>query len=159
MIQLKLHDGRIIEIKESSIEVFFKYIQTADKKEAGGVLVGKRLLNNTTIVTFASEPGNLDKRSKFRFRKYPAHHKQFIDQHLNQSDRFMGFVGEWHSHPEPVPTPSQTDYKSWTKIITDNSDTSLLFFIIGTVKIGIFYLDNKTWKNVEFTINDRSDEV
>lgn len=159
MIQLKLHDGRIIEIKKSSIAVFSKYIQTADKKEAGGVLVGKRLLNNTIVVTFASEPGNLDRRSKFRFRKNPVHHKQFVDEHLNRSDRFVGFIGEWHSHPEPVPTPSQIDYKSWKKIITDNCDTSLLFVIVGTVKIGIFYLDNETWKNVKFTITEGSNEV
>lgn len=159
MIQVKLHNDSTIEVNENAMNVFKKYIQKFNKKEAGGVLVGKRLLNNSTIVSFASEPSVLDKRSRVKFRKHPAHHKQFIDEHLYRSDNFMGYIGEWHSHPEPVPTPSRTDYKSWNKIITDNSDTSLLFIIVGTVKIGIFYLDDKKWKSIYFIVTDGRDEL
>lgn len=157
MIKLSFRDNTFIEIQGPVLTTFKRHVQVNSKKEAGGVLVGKRLINGDLVIVSASEPTNLDKRTIFSFKKHPQTHKEFIDKILIYSEGFIGFIGEWHSHPEPVPTPSKTDYKSWKKIIRDNGDNSLVFIIIGTVMVTIYYLVDDSWKEIQFNVISEGD--
>lgn len=158
MIKLNFLANTFIEIQLSALIIFRKYIQVDSKKEAGGVLVGKRLKNGDLVIVCASEPTSLDIRTSFSFRKYPKSHKIFISNYQSESNGFIGFVGEWHSHPEKIPTPSKTDYKYWRKIMRNNNDDSLVFIIVGTMMTAIYYLVDGSWKEIKFNIISEGDK-
>ena len=46
----------------------------------------------------------------------------------------FNYIGEWHSHPSFVPTPSQTDHQTMLSIIND-SQTGALFIVLLIVKL------------------------
>lgn len=158
MIKFIFRENTFIEIQLSTLVIFRKYIQVGNKKEAGGVLVGKRLKNGDLVIVCASEPTSLDKRAVFSFRKSPKSHKIFISNYQSESNGFIGFVGEWHSHPEKIPTPSETDYKSWRKIMKNNKDDSLVFIIVGIMMTAVYYLVDNSWKEIKFNVISEVDK-
>jgi hypothetical protein len=50
------------------------------------------------------------------------------------------YLGDWHSHPEPVPHPSYVDEADWRRIVrTAKYGQPFLFFVIvGTDEIGVW---------------------
>ena len=43
----------------------------------------------------------------------------------------IGYVGEWHTHPEPVPSPSGQDCANWRNLVRQTKHP-LAFVILGT---------------------------
>lgn len=80
--------------------------------EAGGILIGERR-GQHIVITDISEPGPSDIRTRNRFERKGDHHQQNVDELFKQSDGFLVYLGEWHTHPEDFPQPSYTDIKSW----------------------------------------------
>ncbi|WP_196062344.1 MULTISPECIES: Mov34/MPN/PAD-1 family protein [unclassified Serratia (in: enterobacteria)] len=80
--------------------------------EAGGTLIGERR-GQHIVITNISEPGQDDVRSRTRIERKGAHHQQKVDDLFQQSDGFLVYLGEWHTHPEDFPQPSDIDIKSW----------------------------------------------
>lgn len=158
MIKFIFRENTFIEIQLFALVILRKYIQVDSKKEAGGVLVGKRLKNGDLVIVCASEPTSLDKRTIFSFRKSPKSHKIFISNYQSESNGFIGFVGEWHSHPEKIPAPSETDYKSWRKIMRNNNDDSLVFIIVGIMMTAVYYLVDDSWKEIKFNVISEGDK-
>ncbi|WP_269139197.1 Mov34/MPN/PAD-1 family protein [Burkholderia pseudomultivorans] len=61
-----------------------------------------------------------------------AHGHQKIALDLWKAEReTMDYLGEWHTHPEAVPTPSSIDTGEWRKICAKKSDF-MMFLILGT---------------------------
>ena len=52
----------------------------------------------------------------------------------------MNYLGEWHTHPEDVPSPSSHDRRDWLRTLdTAQFEQSFLFFIIvGRTSIGVW---------------------
>lgn len=80
--------------------------------EAGGTLIGERR-GQHIVVTDISEPGLGDIRTRNRFERKGDHHQQKVDKLFKQSDGFLVYLGEWHTHPEDFPQPSYIDIQSW----------------------------------------------
>ncbi|MFV8042533.1 Mov34/MPN/PAD-1 family protein [Enterobacter cloacae complex sp.6701062] len=80
--------------------------------EAGGILIGERR-GKHIVITHISEPGAGDIRSRLRIERKSKHHQQKVDDLFQQSDGFLVYLGEWHTHPEDFPQPSSTDLRSW----------------------------------------------
>ncbi|HBS2895212.1 TPA: Mov34/MPN/PAD-1 family protein, partial [Klebsiella pneumoniae] len=85
-----------------------QYVST----EAGGVLIGERR-GPHIVITHISEPGPGDIRTRNRFERKGDHHQLKVDELFEQSNGFLVYLGEWHTHPEDFPQPSYTDMKSW----------------------------------------------
>ncbi|HGZ7230805.1 TPA: Mov34/MPN/PAD-1 family protein, partial [Streptococcus pneumoniae] len=114
--------------------------------EAGGIFVGKRLLNNSILIINFSEPQDNDVRSRFKFSKTSQNHQKFADDYFDKSSGFISLIGEWHTHPEDIPTASFVDINSWEKIISDNDDR--LFFLIVGIRAGRFYFkESNKWQS------------
>lgn len=96
--------------------------------EAGGILIGERR-GQHIVVTDISEPGPSDIRTRNRFERKGDHHQQNVDELFKQSDGFLVYLGEWHTHPEDFPQPSYTDIKSWlTELIATEP---MVLLIVG----------------------------
>lgn len=78
--------------------------------EAGGIIMGK-LVGDEIQVMRLSVPTGLDKASRFNFERHVLSAQIVIDYEFYNSNGEMVYLGEWHTHPEPHPTPSETDRK------------------------------------------------
>ena len=81
------------------------------QREAGGLLFA-RLSTAEIFVEFATGPRKTDRRTRWSYNPdRVAEQREIDDFHL----RGLCFVGTWHSHPEPIPTPSRVDLHSLDK--------------------------------------------
>lgn len=110
--------------------------------EAGGVLLGRHLLDSEDIVVDeVTTPQNTDRRSRFGFFRSSKHEalarKRWQDQLTT-----MAYLGLWHTHPEKDPTPSSVDHGDWQQAVSrDTFEGEYLFFpIIGTHRIRVWCL-------------------
>ena len=67
-----------------------------------------------------------------------------VDDAFKKSNGEWHYLGEWHTHPEDVPTPSMTDHSSWNKHL--KSDLPLILIIVGRTH---FWVGKKFKKNIE----------
>lgn len=113
------------------LQHFARYRQTRWwHREAGGQLFAIIDGERWTIVE-ATGPRHSDRRSRFGFRS-----SRTVEQ-AEIKDRFakgLHYVGDWHTHPELIPTPSEEDLGSMAEMIrrSDYQTTGLLMLIIGT---------------------------
>lgn len=113
------------------LQHFAKYRQTRLwHREAGGQLFAIIDGERWTIVE-ATGPRRSDRRWRFGFRSSRTMEQAEI------TDRFakgLHYVGDWHTHPESIPTPSGEDLGSMAEMIrtSDYQTTGLLMLIIGT---------------------------
>lgn len=98
--------------------------------EAGGVLLGFRRGNHLQV-THATPPGLDDKRSRTSFCRAAAGHQAAARNHWQIHDEAGDYVGEWHTHPEDVPTPSTIDLREWSIVMERNPGKPMIFLIVG----------------------------
>jgi integrative and conjugative element protein (TIGR02256 family) len=128
-------NGAKCEVGEAARVLIQRHVQHDDSAaEAGGVLLG-RLVSGTTdvVIDFATEPSQTDRRGRFFFFRQKHHAQQKVNAAWERSRGAIIYLGEWHTHPEDDPTPSQIDLKNWKRIAKSASfeQDFLLFLIAG----------------------------
>jgi len=130
-----------LEIEEAAQSKFDNYIKNNKFKiESGGILIGT--LNhavNKIMITDITEPQHADHQSKFMFARREKGHKEIMDTLWETSRYTKTYLGEWHTHNEPSPTPSFVDKRNWLKLSQRDKNSKWLFFII----VGIYEI--KVW--------------
>ncbi|MEN6621800.1 MAG: Mov34/MPN/PAD-1 family protein [Smithella sp.] len=123
--------GPAIIITDKVLSVMHKYRQLhPSAKEAGGQLYAK-FEGVDTLILEATKPKFLDKRTRYRFR--PNRTLQRFEIYCRYK-KGLHFVGDWHTHPEKYPSPSNKDIN----YMYNNFHLSLIKFrafvmvIIGT---------------------------
>lgn len=101
-----------------------------DSKEIGGLLLGYRRGNHLHI-TKSTFPGKKDVSQRYKFIRQDISHQLIAFSRWVRSGKKMGWIGEWHTHPETFPSPSLTDLSSW-KSLVDHNNQPMAFIIIGT---------------------------
>ncbi len=101
-------------------------------REAGGVLLGRWLRGSEhVVVDELTTPMRGDRRGRTSFHRTARAHQQHIDRAYAESQGTCGYLGEWHTHPEPDPTPSSVDLDDWRRRLRDDRvDVPHLFFVI-----------------------------
>lgn len=128
----------MILIEPSILVLIEKYRQNNWRAtEAGGILMGYRRGDHIQIVS-ASQPHSEDKRSRFGFFRKAPSHQAIVTDFWKASNQTADYVGEWHTHPEQSPQPSQIDIVEWRKICGRGGGTKMMVFIIGG-------FDGKLW--------------
>lgn len=131
-------NGSRIKLTAEVVERLHQYAQlTPGAPEAGGVLLGRYLQESEDVVVDAiTEPLPGDKRGRFFFHRAQRAHQQALEQAWRATDGTRTYLGEWHTHPEPNPTPSCVDKWDWRrKLRQDQYFARLFFFIVGTHQI------------------------
>jgi len=110
----------------------------AKSKEAGGQLFA-RFEGNDTVVVEATEPKSLDSRARCLFIPNRLLQRQAIKA-LHREGKH--FVGDWHTHPQPVPSPSGEDVNSMVECFRKSQHElkAFLMVIVGTAELpeGLF---------------------
>lgn len=87
--------------------------------ETGGILVGW-LWGETVVIAdvIAVTDAGAGRRDYIRSHSLAQH--ALNDYRGSSTDKNIGYVGEWHSHPAPLP-PSQIDYRSIEELAQQTS--------------------------------------
>lgn len=104
--------------------------------ESGGMLFGV-IRPGALTISFATPAYPDDKRSKTEFIRRDKRHLRVLDSVRRRFGGTIGYLGEWHSHPECIPHPSGVDLKGWNAVEKE-SGKPLVFLIIGSEQV---YLD------------------
>lgn len=122
--------------------------QHAASLEAGGVLLGRRLLTSEDIVVDEiTIPMEGDERARSRFHRARRRHQEAIQGSWDRSEGTIGYLGEWHSHPERQPTPSLLDRCNWAaRLLLDRVTEPLFFVIVGIEMTEVW--ESYRWRKV-----------
>jgi len=112
----------------------FRQVEIASS-EAGGILLGFRR-GSHLHVTDLTLPGAEDKRSRTAFYRSAASHQKIAMTCWLESNGTMGYLGEWHTHPQKDPSPSTIDIREW-RVILSSEPQNMVFVIAGN--------DDKSW--------------
>jgi integrative and conjugative element protein (TIGR02256 family) len=86
-------------------------------RERGGILVGYRQRRDVVVDDALTVPDPRANRTTYVRRPGPAKH--VLDTYLRHADACAGYIGEWHTHPQPEP-PSHTDHAAMRTMTTRN---------------------------------------
>lgn len=122
------NSDQLLVFEPMALETFLQHRQTGNLPEAGGLLFAEFQLPKV-IITAVSKPEASDIRSRNSF--FPNRRKQQTAIRA-QFERGKHFVGEWHTHPEPNPSPSRMDLQSMAESFV-RSRHELNYFILVIV--------------------------
>lgn len=143
-------DGGKLKIGTKALTQMQKYIQNKFyKREAGGVLLGRYIINSLDVVIDeVTTPMCGDRRGRFKFLRARRLHQKIIDRRWQQSEGTINYLGEWHTHPEPIPTPSKQDIRDWRRKFNEDffDGNSLHFLILGIEGLIVWEFSKKSLK-------------
>ena len=122
----------LLNMSDEVIQVFQQNIQeNSDSKEGGGILLGYVRGQHLEIVE-ATVPTVQDQRFRFFFERMPFSHSSIAEKRWRESGGLIRYLGEWHTHPEDYPSPSQVDRVEWRKLAEKRKDRRpVLAVIVG----------------------------
>lgn len=136
-------DRRIfVTLSDQVLEVLKDYVQRKDSDpESGGILLGYVRGENLEVLE-ATVPTIWDKRKRYLFERMPFGHQLLANNRWTSSNGTVRYLGEWHSHPEDSPNPSQLDSIEWTKLAGKRKDARpLLALIVGRCGLKLELVD------------------
>ena len=135
-------DRSFLKLDSATVQSFLRFVQDDGiKPEAGGVLMGRLLRGSKNVVVDEiTEPLAGDVRTRFTFKRAAEAHQSILDTRWAESRGTCGYLGEWHTHAEPRPSPSSVDLEEWRRRLrSDKFDVDHLFFVIvGTEDLGVW---------------------
>ncbi|TWR24792.1 hypothetical protein FPZ43_18015 [Mucilaginibacter pallidiroseus] len=152
-MQLKLDQYDIL-IHPEPLAILEKFTQNKPKlPEAGGVILGK-IIDGQINITKLSVPTPLDRCSRTNFERHKTSAQIILDYEFYNSNGQTVYLGEWHTHPEPFPTPSGTDLKMIDSQFRNNDLRTdfLLLVIKGTSGMYLRMVNNKGFRELRLTL-------
>ena len=132
--------GRRVTVSEEVVRVWHAHRQTeATAAESFGVLMGTTSVDRREIwIEAVTTPLRRDRRSRYSFALRDAGHQRAACRMFASSDGRAIYLGTWHTHPEPVPKPSDIDRNDWVTCLRANRGRQLAFVIVGTEEVRVF---------------------
>jgi integrative and conjugative element protein (TIGR02256 family) len=147
-VRFKREQAGTLLLEGTALEQMHRHRQVAPEScEAGGILLGRMILGTAdVIVDEAAGPAATDRRSRASFKRTAEDWQAKVDGAWESSRHAVNYLGEWHTHPEPVPSPSVQDLEEWQRIAVEAKyeQDSLFFVIVGTVETAAWEVERET---------------
>ena len=124
------HSSGLVLIEEEVVDSLNRWRQIGNQSEAGGILIGYRRPPHIHVIA-CTTPFTKDRRSKFGFLRRDPRHEYIARKYWSDTRGHAYYLGDWHTHPVAIPSPSLVDHKGWKKLMNSNLGPGLLFVIIG----------------------------
>jgi integrative and conjugative element protein (TIGR02256 family) len=145
-------DTAYILLHRDIFERLIDYRQvSAGMKEAGGLLIGYRRDPHIEVVDMTVPFPRDERRRTFFERRDPAHGK-YLRKRWATSGKTLDYLGEWHTHPEQLPTPSYHDLYEW-RLLLQSRRTPLLFLIVGITGAWMGYGTNASVRKCNYYVD------
>ena len=126
--------GELVILADTVLEHFRRHQQQRKRDtEAGGQLFG-RIHEKTISIEEATGPRRTDVRSRYSY--VPDRRAEQCE--INERFPFaLHFIGDWHTHPEPIPHPSRTDMDNMRECVKKSRRalSGFLLIIVGTAAL------------------------
>lgn len=122
---------RNIRIKKNCLSTIEDQLEKFGIVETGGVLLGQ-VIGDEIVIEKISGPGPNAIHDDIYFRADSNYIDMIIDTEYSNSDGKCRYLGEWHTHPQFSPLPSEVDLESLSEIAEDSEEFALLI-IVGAV--------------------------
>lgn len=117
-------------IKKKAVKVFRKYEWGRNGSESGGILLGHIYRSRTEIVQVTT-PNKHDTWGPLFFIRSKIGAQPIINRAWKRSNKVLNYVGEWHTHPEVYPKPSDVDKRMIMKSFKETEmEIDFLYLII-----------------------------
>lgn len=131
--------GAALVLADPALASMQRFQQTRKRyREAGGQLFAI-FEGSDTLIVEATPPKFFDRRTRHGFRPNRVLQRREI---RHRYKRGLHFVGDWHTHPEPIPHPSVNDLKNMQECFSKSMHDLRAFamIILGTdlLPTGIF---------------------
>jgi integrative and conjugative element protein (TIGR02256 family) len=128
-------------IKHEALSDLYSFEQKSGADESGGILLGQ-VYPNHVIVERITTPSILDRFGQFFFIRSRIAAQKVINKIWKRSDGEIIYLGEWHTHQETNPRPSDVDLKMIRDAVNNTiMEIDFLFLIIigqnRTIWVGI----------------------
>ena len=132
--------GRRVHVSDEVACVWHAHRQVApDAAESFGVLLGTTSVDRREIwIERVTTPMVHDQCTRFSFALRDLGHQRTVSRMFACSGGRAIYLGTWHTHPEPVPTPSKIDLNDWAACLRANRRRPLAFVLVGTDKVRVF---------------------
>lgn len=145
------YQDKLTVIISPIVEQFFSNIKSSFSYsvETGGIIIGMLSSGPTITITDVTMAQSRDVHHKFRFFRSADGHQSLMDQLWEESGYRKMYLGEWHTHPEAIPSPSRVDICGWKSIAKKTQNTPwTLFIILGQQAFKIWTVENQTVKEL-----------
>ena len=125
MIKYK-YDEVVISISDRALAALSNNTQVSDKPETGGLIFGRRS-ETRIIVEECVVIKVVKKQSRAAF--WPCNKEELrVIRMLKKSG--LNYLGDWHTHPQEIPTPSFEDICSMKKSFKESIHRLPFFLLI-----------------------------
>ena len=142
-------DIKLIIKKEIILELSNYRQITVHKNENGGMLIGSKLLHDNILESNdMTHPLIEDSFSPTTFKRSNSHN-DILKEKWKKSNHTKMYLGEWHTHPQDIPSPSSEDIDNWVKLMErSKTESEILMFIIIGRKMNVLIIGEKHSKNI-----------
>jgi integrative and conjugative element protein (TIGR02256 family) len=111
------HTGLSVAFTPKCVDALLHYRQKGCRKEAGGMLFSQDLESETVCISAVSLPGPGDVRRRDYFAMDERRAQGIIEAEFAKG---YHYVGDWHTHPQSTPRPSQRDVRSINRVFSES---------------------------------------
>lgn len=123
--------GRVI-LQRSAYRKLLEFCQDSHNDEKGGIILGVyRLKDGVWIVKKIMQPSVRNRSGKTWLIRDYKDAQAYIDRLFIESGGVLNYLGDWHTHPDKDPTPSQLDMETLKAVLKHSK--SEINFLIGII--------------------------
>lgn len=127
----ELSEGRTLEFSREVLDTFLRFHQRPGSNEAGGILLGRVYPDGSVIIDMATTPNSRDKAGPYFFDRSRRSAQKVVDRVWEESSGERNYLGEWHSHPVPHPSPSGRDRQMIRNMFRQSKlELTVLFLVV-----------------------------
>lgn len=140
-IAYKLDKNKIVLIEQSVLDIIATKKQNKiNIPESGGVLIGQYREKHIYIFDLTT-PRKPDVQKRTFFNRCSPHHNNYVQKCWANSGKTQVWIGEWHTHPENIPSPSTLDISIWKNCLPNRN---MILIIQGITDIWLGYWNGHT---------------